>query len=534
MSKISNKLYKGFSVSPTQFFDLNSGEVLDSEKWNYLLCKDVDLLTQLVEWQFSTSAFSMLEDLRKYQDSGGSMSFFNKVGQALEIYLPGNIKKNHKSSSRFEWSFQTRVVRELSSWLERVKAVEGDSSKRISQGWSRTANREVPSDFDSMMPLSPVCKQYCEIINDPFEDGYIVMSLVIGNSRAGIAMPFDKNRFSGGAKLCLPNVRVIDDKAIFDFSVEYEYIYSDISSQYVVGVDVGISNYATIAVVDTSNDSIVHSSTLSQRVHSLYNSVKSSNRQAKFLSEKDYEEASLHRKSASRKKRELAIIAAQEIADIASIFNNAVVIVEDLSWIKNTMNNGRWNRGELVKWIEHYSQFNGSRTFSVNAAYTSKRCHICNCEVSIRKWHTAVCTEHGVMNRDVNAAANIALRFKESLVKVVSSRRKSRKFTNAVIQRSPATRKSLKYPGVDRTKNSPTRKRPKKSSCKKHDDIFPSKEVLNKNAYSTSCNDDRTVVVDDRFESESPVRTLEEQYYSRTTMLENHLGYQTIQKERQK
>ena len=59
-------------------------------------------------------------------------------------------------------------------------------------------------------------------------------------------------------------------------------------------------------------------------------------------------EAQFHREAASREKRGLAILAAQEIAGLSRAWGNAVVAVEGLGWIRNTMQHGRWNRGALV------------------------------------------------------------------------------------------------------------------------------------------------------------------------------------------
>lgn len=504
---MSNKLYKGLTLTPTSFFSLETDETLDFDNCNKLLCEDVQLLTQMVEWQFSTSAFRMVDDLEKYQNSGGSTNFGNKLGQILEVYLPKDIKKTHAVASRFEWIFQDRVSRELKSWTERRKARKGKSPKYISQGWKRTVNEEVPSDFKEIMSLSSVCKQYCEILNNPFVDGFIKMKLVVGDKKIGLNFSFDKERFVGASKLCLPNVRVENNKAIFDFSIEYEYIYSEISPKYIVGVDVGISQYATVVVVDSHNETIVHGSFLSHRVHSLYNSIKASNVQIRNLYRKNkIEEVSLHRQANSRKKKQLAILAAQEIAEIAHIWDNAAIVVEDLSWISNTMQNGRWNRGELVKWIEHYSNFNGSRTFKVNAAYTSRICYDCKSKVSLNKLRVAVCSNHGEIDRDINAAANIALRFKKSLEKVVKTRRKAKKFTTKTLKRSPKTRETLKYPGVDRTKKKAT---PKRQKLKKKSNQGLLKEVKNENMCSATHIEDGIVAADGR---KSSIMTLEKQH----------------------
>ena len=139
----------------------------------------------------------------------------------------------------------------------------------------------------------------------------------------------------------------------------------------------------------------MYETTLSQRVHSLWNSVRASEAQVCDLKAKAatllhdrqgrmaaLDEAQLHREAASRKKRELAILAAQEIADLSHLWGNAVVAVEDLSWIGNTMSSGRWNRGALVQWLTHYVSQNGGWVVAVNSAHTSQRCYKCGAKVT--------------------------------------------------------------------------------------------------------------------------------------------------------
>ena len=171
------------------------------------------------------------------------------------------------------------------------------------------------------------------------------------------------------------------------------------------------------------------------------------------------DEAQLHREAASRKKRELAILAAQEIADLSHVWGNAVVTVEDLSWISNTMQNGRWNRGAFVKWLTHYVSQNGGWVVAVSAANTSQWCHACGQRVTHPAYKLSVCPEHGAMDRDVNAAANIAARAVSRVVKARATRAKNRKLGKQAELRTPPARTSLKYPGRDRTKNKPTPKR---------------------------------------------------------------------------
>ena len=171
------------------------------------------------------------------------------------------------------------------------------------------------------------------------------------------------------------------------------------------------------------------------------------------------DEAQLHREAASRKKSELAILAAQEIADLSHLWGNAVVAVEDLSWIRNTMQNGRWNRGELVRWITHYVSQNGGWVVDVSSFNTSQQCYKCGARVTHPTHEVSVCAEHGTMGRDVNAAANIAARAVPRVAKARVTRAKNRKLRPQAPLRTPPARDSLKYPGRDRAKNKPTPKR---------------------------------------------------------------------------
>ena len=247
------------------------------------------------------------------------------------------------------------------------------------------------------------------------------------------------------------------------------------SGDYVVGVDVGINNYATVVVRNSTTGQIVRQTTLSQRAHSLWNSVRASERQVKQLNKKvdkllydrqahmcAIDEAQLHREAASRKKRELAILAAQEIADLSHQYGNAVVAVEDLGWIKNTMQNGRWNRGTFTQWLTHYLTQNGGWVVAVNSANTSQICHMCGSKVTHPEHKVSRCPKHGAMDRDVNAAANIAARAVSKVEKARKTRAKNRKLQPQARLKTPITRETLKYPGRDRTKNCPTPKQKKR------------------------------------------------------------------------
>ena len=343
----------------------------------------------------------------------------------------------------------------------------------MSQGWKRTVDASAPSYGVDYVNLGTVDDHYAAIENAPFADGEIVLRMVVQGQWYRMIFNFDNKRFTEG-KVTLPVIKVQDGEPVFIFTVVTDNPVVQFSGGYTIGVDVGINNYATVVVRDTKTGRIVYETTLSQRAHSLWNSVRASERQVRQLREKAehllcdrqgrmaaLDEAQFHREAASRKKRELAILAAQEIAHLSHLYGNAVVTVEDLGWIANTMQNGRWNRGELVRWITHYVSQNGGWVVAVNSAHTSQLCHKCGAQVTHPTHELSVCVEHGVMDRDVNAAANIAARAVPRVAKARKTRAKNRKLQPQAALRTPVARRSLKYPGRDRTKGVPTPKRKK-------------------------------------------------------------------------
>ena len=321
------------------------------------------------------------------------------------------------------------------------------------------------------MNLGAVDDHYARIENDPFADGEIVLRMVIQGAWYRLIFNFDNKRFREG-KVTLPVIKAENGQPVFIFTVVTDNPVVQFSGDYTIGVDVGINDYATVVVREVETGRIVYETALSQRVHSLWNSVQASEQQVRDLKVKAaallrdrqermaaLDEARFHREAASRKKRELAILAAQEISNLSHAFDNAVVAVEDLSWVSNTMQNGRWNRGELVRWLTHYVSQNGGWVVAVNPAHTSQQCHMCGVKVSHPTHKDSVCPEHGLMGRDVNAAANIAARAVPRGEKARKTRAKNRKLRPQAALKTPVARRSLKYPGRDRTKSAPTPKR---------------------------------------------------------------------------
>ena len=481
-----NQTYKAFTAHPTHVMDLN-GVLLDSDLVLSQLASEVRAISAYAT--FVARNDTELEDGLARATAVQAASAGLQAGITMPEFLAADKKdengeplkdkdgkplKSKTGRSRKERLVRHNAVTAFRSWQERVKAVNGESSKHVSRGWKRTMDASPPSYGDDFINLGVTDRQYAVIENDPVVDGEIILKMVIQGKWYRLIFKFNNTRFPKG-KVTLPLVKIEDNQPIFIFTVATDNPVVQFSGDYVIGVDVGINNYASVAVINSSTGKIVYSTTLSQRVHSLWHSVRASEKQVKQLREKAkpilydrhgkmaaLDEAQLHRETASRKKRELARLAAQEIAYLSHFFDNAVVAIEDLSWIRNTMQNGRWNRGELAKWLTHYVDQNGGWVVSVNAANTSQVCHKCGSKVTHPKHEVSVCKEHGEMDRDVNAAANIAARAVPKVSKARNTRANNRKLQPQAPLKTPVARASLKYPGQDRRKNKPTPKRKKR------------------------------------------------------------------------
>lgn len=494
MSK--NELYKSFTLTPFSVTD-KTGEILELNKKLELLKEDVNLVTALAEWHITPELlkeYSLLNTNKKP----------NAIGRALKLEIPQIILDQRKSgNSRFKELVYDRTVRELKSWNERLKAVNGASNKYVSQGWSRTVNANKPTNLTPKISLSATDKQYANI--ELVED-VLMLTMIINGEWHKLYFNYDNERFHDSNKITLPDITIDKNNNLkFHFTAAYSYNYTNFSPDYILAVDVGIKNYATVSIVRAKDNTIVETTTLSRRVHSLANKIKKANIQVKSLQLQGKKiEASYHREANSRRKRELAIISAQEIAFLANKWGNTPVVFEDLSWVRNTMSNGRWNRGELVKRTIEYVELNGGRVFKTSAFNTSQKCYQCDNQLIFKDWHAAYCSYcNTVIDRDVNATANITKRFivKGSHAKACATRNRSSKVTSVRVKRSRnGSPVSLKYPGRDRSKNKPTPKQVKR--VKNKGVIFSNPEC------STQRNDDVTVVLDDKFDSVQPIMTL--------------------------
>lgn len=459
-----NQTYRAFVARPSYVLSVG-GELLDSESVMGLLASEVRDVSSYATYVVRNDTVLGAELART------TVTFPAEAGRQAGVTMPDFLASGRTGRSRKEMLVRHRVVTEYRSWQERMNAASGETSRYVSRGWKRTVDASAPSYGGDYINLGAVNKAYASIENNPFSDGEIILKMVIRGAWYRLIFSFDNTRFTEG-KVTLPLIKVEDGRPVFIFTVVTDNPVVQFSGDYTIGVDVGINNYATVVVRNSSTGQIVHTSTLSQRVHSLWNSVRASERQVRQLRQKAkrllgdrqahmsaLDEAQLHREAASRKKRELAILAAQEIAYLSHVWGNAVVAVEDLGWVRNTAQHGRWNRGEFVKWLTHYVTQNGGWVVSVNPANTSQLCHKCGSKVTHPTHEVSACAEHGAMDRDVNAAANIAARAVPKVAKARGTRAKNRKLRPQAALKTPVARNSLKYPGRDRTKSAPTTKR---------------------------------------------------------------------------
>ena len=467
-----NQTYRAFTARPSHVLDLN-GELLDSARVLASLASEVRDISAYATYMVRNDV-TLGAELARVAAAQPAVA-----GRRAGVTMPDFLVSGKSGRSRKEMLVQHRVVTEFRSWQERDKAANGESPKYVSQGWKRTVDASAPGYGEDYVNLGAVNKQYAAIENDPFADGEIVLKLVIQGAWHRLIFGFDNKRFTEG-RVTLPVIKDEGGQPVFIFTVVTDNPVVQFSGDYTIGVDVGINNYATVVVRSTETGRIVHETTLSQRVHSLWNSVLASEVQVRSLRRKAalllcdrqarmaaLDEARFHREAASRKKRELAILAAQEIADLSHAWGNSVVAVEDLSWVRNTMQNGRWNRGALIQWLTHYASQNGGWVVAVNPFNTSQQCYKCGAKVTHPTHKDSVCPEHGTMDRDVNAAVNIAARAVPRVAKARVTRAKNRKLRPQAPLKTPPARASLKYPGRDRTKSKPTPRRKKNRQVSK-------------------------------------------------------------------
>ena len=395
-----------------------------------------------------------------------------EAGRQMNLKLPVEVKKRFRSgASRLEMLFRERVVSTLRSWAARVNAANGTYDGYVSDGWRRTVRGSRPKDLQPRLSLSATNNQYRRI---HVQEDKIILDLVVQGQWTTLHFPTPPQLLEKGCETGMPDIWVDNqNRVMFGFHGKTNPGRPEFSSRYVVGVDVGVTNPATYVVWDTKGRKVVDQSLLGQRARSLNNKIKRAQVQVSSLQRKNRpEEAASHRGHLSNRRKELSILVAQEITDAAWRYDNAIVSFEDLSHIKNTMKFGRWFRGEVHRRTRDMVEADGGRVLKVNAAHTSRRCHVCQSNLNMQDYSQPRCTACGITHhRDLNAAANIAQRV--NVKKACQTRRRHATKTKR-IRRSKCRVKPLRHPG---TKNRPTPKAPQNQKKTHTRPSFQSREV---------------------------------------------------------
>ena len=401
-------------LRPFACFNKKTGNGLDLHDILEELCNDATLCaTEAIKH----ITHDNLEKVSEYDKLKPAVA-----GRRMGITLPPG--KSVTGRSRFEWMVREYTVSQLRSWREHRKAHTGQTDKYVSSGFKRTAKPNKPDFLKPCLALNSTDKQYHAVR----VKGLVVELDMVVNKR------WVTFAFKAPARFTEPDVRVIaptvsiDDKnrVMFNWPIEIPVERTPFSEKYVVGVDVGITNHTTAVVRNIETGKVVEASFMNRRVRSLENKIKRAKTQIKALHQKgECEEIVYHRRALSNRRKELAILISQEVADLSYRYDNALVAIEDLSHIKNTMKYGRWVRGLIIKRITEMVESNGGRVMTVPAAYTSRKCHQCGENLDITDYHHPVCVSCRVgWDRDENAAANIAIRLESKHKKSCQTRKK--------------------------------------------------------------------------------------------------------------
>ena len=394
-----------------------------------------------------------LEKVSKY-DKLKSAEAGRRIGIKLPSIGPGT------GHSRFERMVCEYAVIQLRSWRERRKTITEQNNEYVSSGFKRTANPNKPDFLKPRLALSATDKQYHAV---RVKDSVVELDMVVNKRWVTFTFASPKRFCEPGVKIIAPTISIDDkNRVMFNWPFEIPVERALFSDQYVVGVDVGITNHTTAVVRNIVTGEVVEASFMNRRVRSLENKIKRVKTQIAALKKQGRdEESEPHRMALSNRRKELAILIGQEVADLSYRYGNALVAVEDLSFVTNTMKNGRWVRGMIVDRIKNMVESNGGRVMTVNPAYTSRKCHQCGTMLNMTDYHHPVCVTCRVSwDRDENAAANIAgkLKDKDQHKKACQTRKKHASSKHR--KNSKGSLRALKHP---LKKTGPTPKSPQNS-----------------------------------------------------------------------
>lgn len=407
---------RAFSLRPYVCFDKGAGVGLDLRD----VLEDVRVDAELC----ASEAFKHVT-----VDNLGKVAEYDRLKPAVAGQRMGMRFSNPgrgTGRSRFERMVREYAVLQLRSWRERQRACMRQAYKYVSIGYKHTVRQSKPASLKPRLALSVTDKQYHAVRQN---GSSIELDMVVASKWVTFRFKTPCRFLEPGVRIIAPTVTVDEkDRVVFNWYVELPVERAEFSSRYVIGVDVGVTNHTTAVVRDITTGQVIEASFMNRRVRSLENKIKRTKTQITALHRKGrVSEVEAHRKALSNRRKELAVLIGQEIANMSWEYGNALVTVEDLSPIKNTMKHGRWVRGLIIKRITDMVESNGGRVMTVNPAYTSRKCHQCGTMLDMTDYHHPVCATCRVSwDRDENAAANIAekLKDKERHKKACQTRKK--------------------------------------------------------------------------------------------------------------
>ena len=402
-----------------------------------------------------------VENLEKLSEHDGVKPAVAGRRMGVRFSVPGR----GTGRSRFEWMIRDYAVSQLRSWYERHKASTGKTDKYVSTGFKRTATPNKPAFLKPRLALSVTDKQYHAI---RLQDSIIELDMVVNKRWVTFKFRAPERFLEPGVRIIAPTISIDErNRVMFNWHVEIPVERAPFSDKHVIGIDVGITHHTTAVARDITTGEVVEASFMNRRVRFLENKIKRSKTQINALYRKGRaDEVEPHRKALSNRRKELAILIGQEVADLSWRYDNALVAIEDLSFVTNTMKNGRWVRGMIVDRITDMVESNGGRVMKVNPAYTSQKCHRCDTQLDMTDYHTPICVNCRVgWDRDENASANIAgkLQEKERHKKACQTRKKHA--SKKCRKNSKGSLRPLKHP---LKKTSPTPKAPQNQPKTNH------------------------------------------------------------------
>ena len=469
----------------------------------------------------------------------------NSLGRTLG-YTPGNvlgINLWEETDLSEELSNKSRVDRFVAAsvitsargtdtrktkWESKINnLLYGTEVVKMSAGDSRTV-RPNPTKPGKVLDFSIVDKAYAKFVSKTRTT--LTYDVVCKNRWVRIVFAIPKHlqeaQFFAAPKLAWNNKHELSVVV----TGQWEKQRYKLSDRYIIGIDVGIVHYVTYAVYDMIENKIVETGRLSNtigkemsvrekkirtQINNMYEKIIKLKQPNIFgyISEKNIEkiehlaeEIARQRKGLSRLRKEKAILASNELSAISIRYGNAALAHENLTWVANTMQHGRWNCGELFSRINDKFEKCGGHTVWVNAAYTSQTCFNCgNKSLKIneegkdfyqlpnsRFMFCEACET--TIDRDENACGNIATRAVELIKKLNTSRAKSateytkqpeikvakKSYVPQYIRKQQSEKDKNKKKDKDRTKNTPTPKRYEANKRRKHGYRIPSelREIL--------------------------------------------------------